>query len=34
VFSQDGRLLASFVQDGMVRAISPDAANRPAGAVL
>jgi acyl-CoA thioesterase-2 len=34
VFSQDGGLLASFVQDGMVRAISQDAANRPAGAVL
>jgi acyl-CoA thioesterase-2 len=34
VFSRDGRLVASFVQDGMVRGISADAANRPAGAVL
>jgi acyl-CoA thioesterase-2 len=34
VFSEDGRLVASFVQDGMVRGISADAANRPAGAVL
>jgi acyl-CoA thioesterase II len=34
VFTEDGRLIASFVQDGMVRALSPDAASRPAGAVL
>jgi acyl-CoA thioesterase II len=34
VFTEDGRLIASFVQDGMVRAISDDAASRPGGAVL
>jgi acyl-CoA thioesterase II len=34
VFTEDGRLVASFIQDGMVRTISADAANRPAGAVL
>jgi acyl-CoA thioesterase len=34
VFGEDGRLVASFVQDGMVRGISADAANRSAGAVL
>jgi acyl-CoA thioesterase-2 len=34
VFSEDGRLVASFVQDGMVRGISTDAADRPAGTVL
>lgn len=34
VYTEDGRLVASFVQDGMVRGISPDASSRPAGAVL
>jgi len=34
VFTEDGRLVASFIQDGMVRTISADAASRPAGAVL